>query len=1416
MPSQTIIWTALPHGIREDGSTVVRRLSVFVSPRLFTDDAGPAPLDAANFPDFAKWPARNPLDIEFGVWLRTGPGDSERQIATVKPVSSNLWTDGWNALFEDVVVRSFQMDDLSDRAHATFDATALHEGIMRQYQQSAVLDMADQSSARSSGPNLNPFSPREIIGSASAANAPPLSWQSPDGRRFRVLSLNDALNHARERLQAREQAAASNPSAGIRDAIRVSPIVSESDDEQESVADGLGQPLAYHLANFAAFHGHATSRRSSHVHIQQSSDEREFHDILAKIGNHPILLSRFGLVLPLKLTEDLGPTSGTAWIRVEPVSGWNPKTETAPPGSPWTAFDPDTFWPVPRSQRALGSARVSPPGFVVSPSSGTTGRLDLVQIDLEGAAHKNPVALDAVTPPPAGVPNATPQSAGPLPFLRAGGLSVIRRGQSDLLADSVGSARDHDTRLAQPADERVANDDALGAEDLNRGYRLDIFDARTRRWQSLHQRSISYVLRGSGLEWTSPGPVTGNLAEGLTQLGVTVPDGDDPRLLLVNDTLAWWDGWSLSVPRPGLSIGQAGDAVQVDQPAEIPGIHVNQQVTPGSLPRLRFGGQYRLRIRTVDLAGNSLSLDEAEDAGLDVAVPSPNREPFTYRRFEPVNSPVLVMRQAFVLGDAPERIVLRSDFQVDAPVYAERHKDFALAHERIVAPPRAAQTVVEQSGNLDASFGPDAAAQGQTSGTYDIAARDSAAFTAKDQTGNETEIGNAVTDVATPMVPHLPDPFSLGAAFRFRNGDSATTSGEWATINARDQLEYRPEAGVRDSVIQIRYASRDNSWPDLKTFRIRLQQADAFAKPEWDPTQRVLILRLPQGEQLTVPLSSYLAGTTSDFAKLGLWQWMLDLIRDPPPGLSDDVLAAIKSFNSGPGTEEVWLKRAASGEIGFLTPARDLTLVHAVQRPAREPVLDPFAPQRNLGETFVRFQNVVRVHAQSTAKIELLANWREIVDRIQEAAPRTIETSTRIVEQHILAPTGQGDENNTAAAWANKSALTLIAGGALEQNGRRVLVSGTRAPEQATQGTSLLQHEFGDTKHRNVTYRLVGTSRFPEYFPPDSVVTLDGKRIPEITVPSSARPAPPSVQYAIPSFRWRRTGDLPAEQTRERWGGVRVFLDRPWFSSGEGERLGVVLWAPSDGSWPPPLAVAPLVTRWGADPIWTMSTPELAPPTLASFPGSIAAESRTGLSVPGVEGSTPAIGANFAVAPHEVFYDSERMRWFADIQIDASSHYFPFVRLALARYQPESVTNAHLSAVVAAEIIQFTPYRSVTMTPSPSDPDLMTVIVSGPAGGQSLSPITAEHHSPNEIVVRLEKRLAGTDDDLGWVAATWPGSVPDPTAQELWHGLIRLPAERPEGTYRLVIQEFDHLSRDDPDAGYPEMRRLVYAETITL
>lgn len=47
----------------------------------------------------------------------------------------------------------------------------------------------------------------------------------------------------------------------------------------------------------------------------------------------------------------------------------------------------------------------------------------------------------------------------------------------------------------------------------------------------------------------------------------------------------------------------------------------------------------------------------------------------------------------------------------------------------------------------------------------------------------------------------------------------------------------------------------------------------------------------------------------------------------------------------------------------------------------------------------------------------------------------------------------------------------------------------------------------------------------------------------------------------------------------------------------------------------------------------------------------------------------------FTAVGHQVHYDDQHGRklWYCDIDMDAGEAYFPFVRLALARYQPQSV-----------------------------------------------------------------------------------------------------------------------------------------------
>ena len=72
----------------------------------------------------------------------------------------------------------------------------------------------------------------------------------------------------------------------------------------------------------------------------------------------------------------------------------------------------------------------------------------------------------------------------------------------------------------------------------------------------------------------------------------------------------------------------------------------------------------------------------------------------------------------------------------------------------------------------------------------------------------------------------------------------------------------------------------------------------------------------------------------------------------------------------------------------------------------------------------------------------------------------------------------------------------------------------------------------------------------------------------------------------------------------------------------------------------------------------------------------------------------------FTAVGHQVSYDDAHGRrlWYCDIQMDMGEAYFPFVRLALARYQPQSLPNAHLSRVVLADFIQLAPDRAASMT----------------------------------------------------------------------------------------------------------------------
>jgi hypothetical protein len=207
------------------------------------------------------------------------------------------------------------------------------------------------------------------------------------------------------------------------------------------------------------------------------------------------------------------------------------------------------------------------------------------------------------------------------------------------------------------------------------------------------------------------------------------------------------------------------------------------------------------------------------------------------------------------------------------------------------------------------------------------------------------------------------------------------------------------------------------------------------------------------------------------------------------------------------------------------------------------------------------------------------------------------------------------------------------------------------------------------------------------------------------------------------------------------------------------------------------------------------------------------------------------------VAGFKVDFDYERQKWFADINVDFYSQaYTPFIRLALARYQPCALPDSKLSAAVLADYAQLTPERAAVVTVDPYHPRLLRLTVSGPApsgpaptivGPQPTDPV----HVPTQVEVALQQRNPAVQGDLGWqdapatTAAITSLTFTDPTGLVRWTGTVQFASLPPAGQYRLLVREYEYLSANytnpiGPARGRRLLReqphRLIYAEAIEI
>jgi hypothetical protein len=336
---------------------------------------------------------------------------------------------------------------------------------------------------------------------------------------------------------------------------------------------------------------------------------------------------------------------------------------------------------------------------------------------------------------------------------------------------------------------------------------------------------------------------------------------------------------------------------------------------------------YRLRARVADLAGNSIFVPGSPDFAADQPETT---TAFTFRRFEPVSPPTVLLREVPKEGESLETVTVRSTVE-DLPATIT-----AQASERHIAPPKTAQLMAERHGKFDG-----ATAMRSDQAGYDLASREAASATHRlDLVTGDLELIPGVQQLDDPAqnreywlqtndsfdVAYLPDPFARGVLLLGLPGMASPT----------------------DAVDGVNRLAFQGTWPDPLPFRLRLTGLPAGAAPalpDWNAVQRVLTVELPQGESYEVRIASTFL--PEDLDQMAVWGW---------------------AEEAGPANLAQLRADAESGRNWLHLPFRTLLLVHAVQQPLAIPQISALSinPARAVGDTDALLAGTLAVDAKST------------------------------------------------------------------------------------------------------------------------------------------------------------------------------------------------------------------------------------------------------------------------------------------------------------------------------------------------------------------------------------------------------------------------------------------------------------------
>lgn len=1200
----------------------------------------------------------------------------------------------------------------------------------------------------------------------------------------------------------------------------------------------------------------------------------EFHNILSVVNSYPQIMRKLGFILDFTLPVPAGmPASGTINLIPNSLIFNEPDTTVS---VPLTAYNltSDGFFPADKAGSLFKN------GFVKINSD----EFSVVQVDTDGVALKTANTVEnktheaarffefksritlnkfqrpanlriqsktnvkdtAIKPviqlqkirPIEKLKLTEPPANEGLPAMRTAGIALVRNGMSGHMVKKI----ERNVNLQKLLIDTAPKDkllplkipvEALYSEDLVMGYRMDIaYEDDPDKWHSLHQRKNVYNWYD---EAGTQHPVDIDKPdEGYVELALTETPGN-PDNLFVSETLARWEGWSLSVRKPGYAINESDEhpaekpedrrdfvyrdkAMEMKKYAFDPALdfklHAEARIVPGTLPKLRFGKKYRLRIRTVDLCGNSADLNSRSDSPSETS-----RNNIKYLRYEPLSSPITLAGNALRDGEFLEQMVIRSNYDTPAVTYEKKHAVKGQASDgisqRYLLPPKNSQIMAENHGMFDKAFGnnPEAARK-----MYELIISHEGLY----QPGNDhSEKIYAPSEVE---IIYLPDPMAAGVAIfvdeEAENTHTQDFSPRMFSFFTKDEITQ----GSANITIP-------EDWYNAGVIRFKLEEGNLAS--DWDINNRTFTVRLPKGQRIKLKVSTF--WREKDLKELSaIW----GLIRE---GTASNI-AEIEA-------------EALSGRHWMVSPSRTMELVHAVQQPVEAPVLEKILPEREYGDTSANINARFKVHGESTDFAEIQAQWTEKADDGISVGIRDknfrytipdidiyyhdktvtignipeLRPDLNFNQNRVVSPVWKDDSKRLSSVEVQpgstrinqmyrNQALKLSEIKTRKEAAPKTVVNSLKfeIAESKFRFVKLLdlrnypaEHTFGDTKHRWVDYCVVASSRYQEYFgkilkaDPSLSTTRQSEWINKINILSTVKPLKPEIDYIVPTFEWQKSEKTDLMVHKRKGGGLRIYLKRPWYSSGDDEMLAVILQNQGTADGLKPITMTgssgytDLYTHWGSDPLFSSAAPQNFSPAPANFRLNPVVDNN--LVYPDKENTRAT-----AVA-YPVEFDEERLLWFCDIALNTDDMYFPFIRLALARYQPHSLrineTDVCLSPVVMAGMIQLMPERKTTLKIAPDgNRQKLTLSFEGPVYNERMSRYGVKSSLRVSIIdTALSQPVQGviTDgtnkrklENESWEIDILQSQVSN-NIVSLTHE-FRLPESFKTGSFQVIVEEIEH------------------------